>query len=653
MSWLNRLLSRKSSPSQTIETEDSSVPPSNLVVVTGDTLITNYLIIVNRLYSSVPVSREYFDKHYRSALVNAAAYMQAFPASQNHHHCKPYGLIQHSLEISLFASRLSKKFIYIDKHESSIAELEDRFQFACFSAALFHDIGKVCTDIEVIYKPSKEDDWVIWNPTSGPMPISSEYKYIYVEGSNYKAHNCMATHLAISCLSNESKQWLFSCRKLYSDWLLALSGQYEEAGEVGMAISQADKFSVKNALNSEPAIAKPKKNMDILSKISHSIRHADALNKAGNAFYVTSKHVFLIHPKWCDGVLLDDAKPARTAQNTILNILGEDDGTVKTEGAKTLSKLCFNMRSSRNGNLTDSILSVVILRREAVDPDNSLPVCKLTIRNMAETPLPEELEYLTENQTTNVNTESQQVTDPTETEDTASRDNFQVEQSHSRDRENINRTINSCDGYDEQDPSIEISAEEHLYQEYIQYRDEQSCNTIETNNSKKHDTIDNLGSCQLTNIDIDPISQNTEKQNVDEQFAYSDKTCEQFVNWLTEISTDIRNCNHSTALIHKINDEIFVIWPEGCTRFWVENKSSLKEKFKGLPNRNRSLERHLTNGNFVAKKTGNESFWRIQFRAKDTSNYGVPIGCIKLNNNLATLKSFKSLINNKSARVFS
>jgi Putative helicase len=87
------------------------------------------------------------------------------PASANHHHSEPYGLLRHSLEVTLkmlddFESAVAESSLNDDTDSQSRMSEHPVWQCVCFLAGLCHDLGKLMEmevhDIERHWCPFKE-----------------------------------------------------------------------------------------------------------------------------------------------------------------------------------------------------------------------------------------------------------------------------------------------------------------------------------------------------------------------------------------------------------------------------------------------------------------------------------------------------------------
>lgn len=134
--------------------------PEYAVALSGKDLLkqpkrTELISRVKRLFS---VTEQVWNKHYLYAIEQFAELVQEVPASEIHHHSESGGLIDHTLEALYAGVRISQGYILPPNAEpESIAESADRWRFAAMIAILSHDLGKIVTDIEVVYRlPEKQ-----------------------------------------------------------------------------------------------------------------------------------------------------------------------------------------------------------------------------------------------------------------------------------------------------------------------------------------------------------------------------------------------------------------------------------------------------------------------------------------------------------------
>jgi len=153
----------------TSEPELQSLTPKKLefpTVRTGRALLssTNKQELVSKIKQLFSVTEPVWNQHYLYAIEQFAELVQEVPASEIHHHSEAGGLIDHTLEALHAGVRISQDYILPPNAKpESIVESADRWRFPAFIAILGHDIGKIVTDIEVVYRKQKPS-FERWHP---------------------------------------------------------------------------------------------------------------------------------------------------------------------------------------------------------------------------------------------------------------------------------------------------------------------------------------------------------------------------------------------------------------------------------------------------------------------------------------------------------
>lgn len=94
-----------------------------------------------------------------------ASYVVDLPASESHHDALPYGLLDHSLEAALHATReLVRPSFRASEDPNLNYRDQPRWAFAGFVLGLLHDAGKIL-DLEVVLP----GDRLPWNPLAEPL----------------------------------------------------------------------------------------------------------------------------------------------------------------------------------------------------------------------------------------------------------------------------------------------------------------------------------------------------------------------------------------------------------------------------------------------------------------------------------------------------
>lgn len=203
------------------------------------------------------VNKEFFNEFYLPAIHNLAVRLQSCPASKSHHHSYEYGLIDHTLEVAVFAMRYSQSFNYFpDGDEEKIQILQYVFVYSVFIGALLHDAAKMFTDYS--FKIYTNDKWVEWNPLYSKIPSESDqvpYRIFRKEthqGIQYKKN----THeIAASCLITEivpavGLKWVHDFSQRYapsmmSDMLHTIASDYHNGNAIGKSVMMADQESTR------------------------------------------------------------------------------------------------------------------------------------------------------------------------------------------------------------------------------------------------------------------------------------------------------------------------------------------------------------------------------------------------------------------------
>jgi len=198
--------------------------------------------LIENIWQRTSLSREQFASLYRDPLERYADLVQQLPASENHHHAYPGGLLDHGLEIVAYALKIRQNYLLpIGAPPESQAAQAEAWSAAAAYGALLHDLGKIAVDIEVIL-----EDGTPWHPWHGRL--DKPYRFRYVKGRDYQLHGAASALVYGQVLPPHVLDWLSAYRELWSSLIFVLAGQYQHAGVLGEMIVQADQASVAQEL---------------------------------------------------------------------------------------------------------------------------------------------------------------------------------------------------------------------------------------------------------------------------------------------------------------------------------------------------------------------------------------------------------------------
>lgn len=245
--------------------------------------------LLEQIWQRTALSRPQFNKLYLDPISRYAELVQLLPASENHHHAYPGGMLDHGLEVVTYALKLRQSHLLPSgaQPEVQIAQAE-AWTAALAYAALGHDLGKIAVDIHVEYA-----DGSAWHPWHGPLSVP--YRLRYRKDRQYRLHGAATGLLINQLISSEILDWLCSFPELWTCLLFNWAGQNEHAGDFGTLITQADQASVAQALGGDPtkAMAAPKHALQ--RKLLEGLR------------YLLSEELKLNQPQASDGWLTQDA----------------------------------------------------------------------------------------------------------------------------------------------------------------------------------------------------------------------------------------------------------------------------------------------------------------------------------------------------------
>ncbi len=139
--------------------------------------------LLEHIWQRTSLSRRQFATLYRAPLERYAELVQAFPASEAHHHAYLGGMLDHGLEIVAYSLKLRQSHLLpIGASPEDQAAQSEAWTAAVAYAALLHDIGKIAVDLHV-----ELADGSIWHPWHGPL--RQPYRFRYRDDREYRLHS--------------------------------------------------------------------------------------------------------------------------------------------------------------------------------------------------------------------------------------------------------------------------------------------------------------------------------------------------------------------------------------------------------------------------------------------------------------------------------
>ncbi|NVP00678.1 TraI domain-containing protein [Photobacterium damselae subsp. damselae] len=128
--------------------------PRGLPIVANETLLANLNKDIQRIRSEIGVNDADFEKYIYPAFRNLICFVHLVPASEYHHHSTGGGLVYHSLDVAKRCMRRSfnVQFPSINGTTADANLANSRWRIACVLAGLYHDVGKVVSDMEITDK---------------------------------------------------------------------------------------------------------------------------------------------------------------------------------------------------------------------------------------------------------------------------------------------------------------------------------------------------------------------------------------------------------------------------------------------------------------------------------------------------------------------
>ena len=289
--------------------------------------------LLENIWQRASLSRPQFADLYQAPLHRYAELVQQLPASQNHHHAHPGGMLDHGLEIVAYALKIRQTYLLpIGAPPESQSAQAEAWTAAAAYGALIHDLGKIAVDLHV-----ELEDGQTWHPWHGP--IRSPYRFRYVKGRSYQLHSAAAALVYTQIVTPDILDWLSGFPELWSQLIFVLSGHYEHAETLGEIVIKADQASVAQELGGNPAraLAAPKQSLQrqLADGLRHLVRETYKLNQPDGPSdgWLTQDALWLVSKPIADQLraylLTQGIEGVPTSNAPFFNML-QDQGVIQT-----------------------------------------------------------------------------------------------------------------------------------------------------------------------------------------------------------------------------------------------------------------------------------------------------------------------------------
>ena len=274
---------------------------------TGKELLSNpeRATLVRKIKRLFSITEDVWANHYLYAIEQFAELVQEVPASEIHHHSNAGGLIDHTLEALHAGIRIAQGYVLPPNSEPEhIASSSDRWRFGAFVAILAHDIGKVVTDIEIVYR-ERGGEFQHWHPWYEKIPPGAEYSYRYKkrEGNSKIAkslHEKAAMSLLPRLLTKKAAQWIFEDTELLAQLFSTVTHATFGGQAIAEIVRTADSASVSKNLGAETGVKTDHSSAiplheKLIVSLRKLINDGDLKrNKPGAAVWVTETETWVV-----------------------------------------------------------------------------------------------------------------------------------------------------------------------------------------------------------------------------------------------------------------------------------------------------------------------------------------------------------------------
>jgi hypothetical protein len=240
-------------PSKEAETPTSApIPLGFHPVLNGKTLVNRIRAEANlkSICERTRFGQMVFDRDCMPVLTAFFELVQLLPATYSRYHSGPAGLLVHALlSVNVALQLRLGEILPRGGASEDVHKREHRWTYGVMVCALFHDLGNLCSEFQVVYR-TKNGDQKFWHPVEGSLNTIGAVAYrthSSVEPGLMTQH---AARLPVAFLHRlvpvPVLQWLADDRELMDEMLLCLSG-VESEGAIWQFIQRSHQESISRA----------------------------------------------------------------------------------------------------------------------------------------------------------------------------------------------------------------------------------------------------------------------------------------------------------------------------------------------------------------------------------------------------------------------
>ncbi|MCE8014381.1 MobH family relaxase [Billgrantia desiderata] len=290
--WLRR------AGQQTVGAEHGDSDSNWLVPANGHELLSapHRKQLLRQIWDVVSVSHDAYRVLMLQPLQRYANLVQQLPASESHHHSYAGGMLDHALQVVIYALRLRRQHLLppgaSPEAQSSAGE---RWTIAIAYGALLHDAAKVLVDVEITLRDGRR-----WSLLQGDIP--GPYRVQYRRGRDYRLHQVTNGLLCQRVIGADALNWLSEDPDVFAQLMYAITGYEHEAGIIGEIVARADRSSVAKALGGDPSRAFQAPTTSLQRKLAEAMRYIvreqlqSKLNTPRSPAYLTHDALWLVAP---------------------------------------------------------------------------------------------------------------------------------------------------------------------------------------------------------------------------------------------------------------------------------------------------------------------------------------------------------------------